>query len=1035
MWTKSCARAAVLAAMAAACPGAIQARAQAPQPPPTQASGNPPVPGEPAQGESVVAIRIVNEQGRVLSENPLGLAIGLGKPLDSEALRASLRQLHRTGDYADLRAETASVPGGVRLDFVVRENFFLNEIRVEGLREPPSAGVALASLRLNLGEVFRESDLAEALDRLRQTLREDGFYNARVTPLLTPRPETHQMDITVRVEPGPRARADEMRIVNHTEYPDTQLLSRFKLRTGQEITAGRVSRGSERIRKFLVKRRHLSARVAVRRGEYDGVKNRVPVEVEVSEGPKVRVEVVGAKVSSGQLRKLLPIFQEGAVDTDLLEEGRRNLRDRLESEGYFDAEVDYSTSEQAGSASANGYTPGEQIVTYRVERGGRHHMLGIAIEGNHYFSTEMLLSRLRLQPVAYASRGRFSRRLLQQDTEATRDLYFANGFLQAKVTGEALDNYRGKEGDLLVKFQIEEGAQTLVASLKIEGNRAFTDEELLGVIGSTPAQPFSEFNVASDRDNILAMYFNEGFPEARFVPSVEEIGSASEAAEAKGNGSPRAADSGQPAVNLTYRIEEGPRILIREVLVGGFEHTRRGVIRREVRMRPGGPLRQGDVVETQRRLYNLGIFNRVAIAPQNPDGTDHEKTVVVMVEEGKRFTIAYGGGFEVQRLGSATDPTAGDFRVSPRGILELSKANFTGRADTLALKLRSSTLQGRAVLSYSLPNTFGDPHFSSQATAFAEKTRDVNTFSAQRYEGSIQLTQTISQATTLFYRYAFRKVLVTSLRIPPEEVPLFNQPTLVSLFGATWVRDHRNNPADPSKGNFTNVDMSVAGTRIGSSANFTRFFAQSTTYHPFKRRFTFVRSTRFGVLQPYGDTVSLTFPPPITLPPPVVIPLPERFFAGGGTSLRGFALNQAGPRDPISGFPVGGQALLVFNQEFRFPMRLPFIGNRLGGAVFYDAGNVYSRVDRISFRFSPPKPVVDSSNQCVSNCTNELNYLAHTIGFGFRYATPIGPIRVDFGYLANRAQFVIPCTSGIANCQQSTQLPRFQIFFNLGSTF
>jgi outer membrane protein assembly complex protein YaeT len=1037
MWRKGRTRAAVLFAVAAACLGATLARGQATPARPEQVLENPPARSDPAEGEPVVAIRIVNEQGRVLTENPRGLAVAAGKPLDAEALRESLRQLYRTGDYADLRAETTPVSGGVRLDFVVRENFFVNEIRIEGLKEPPSEGTALASLRLNLGDIFRESDLAEALERLRQALRDDGLYNARVTPSLAPHPETHQMDIIIQVEAGPRARAGEIRVVNHTEYPDAQLLSRFKMHPGKEITAARISSGSERIRKFLVKKRHLSARVAVRRGEYDTAKNRVPLELEVSEGPKVRVEIVGAKISSGTLRKLLPIFQEGAVDRDLLEEGRRNLRDRLESEGYFDAEVDYSTSEKAGTTSANGYQPGEQIVTYRVERSDLHHMLGIAIEGNKYFNTELLLSRLQIQPAAYATRGRFSRRLLQRDVDAMRDLYLANGFLQAKVHADALDNYRGKEGDLFVKFKVEEGPQTRVASLKIEGNHAFTDEELLGVVGSTPGQPFSDFNVASDRDNILAMYFNEGFPEARFVSSVEEVGTASEAAEAKGNGSPHAADSTQPAVNLTYRIEEGPRILVRQVLVGGYEHTRRNVIAREVRMRAGEPLRQGDVVETQRRLYNLGIFNRVAIAPQNPEGTDHEKALVVMVEEGKRFTVAYGGGFEVQRLGSATDPTAGDFRVSPRGILEVSKANFTGRADTLALKLRGSTLQGRAVLSYSAPNTFGVPALSFQATAFAEKTRDVNTFSAQRYEGSVQLTQTISQATTLFYRYAFRKVLVTSLNIPAEEVPLFNQPTLVSLFGVTWFRDRRNNPADPSKGNFTNVDLSVAGTSIGSSANFARFFAQSTTYHPFKRRFTFVRSTRFGVLQPYGNTVSLSFPPPTTQPPPVVIPLPERFFAGGGTSVRGFALNQAGPRDAVSGFPVGGQALLVFNQEFRFPMRLPFIGNRLGGAVFYDAGNVYSRVGRINFRTSPPKPVIDSSNQCVANCTNELNYLAHTIGFGFRYATPIGPVRVDLGYLVNRAQFVIPCptSTGTSPCQQATQLPRFQIFFNLGSTF
>src|SRR5260370_9085025 len=112
-----------------------------------------------------------------------------------------------------------------------------------------------------------------------------------------------------------------------------------------------------------------------------------------------------------------------------------------------------------------------------------------------------------------------------------------------------------------------------------------------------------------------------------------------------------------------------------------------------------------------------------------------------------------------------------------------------------------------------------------------------------------------------------------------------------------------------------------------------------------------------GLLAPYPDPVSLTFPAPTTLPLPTLIPLPERLFAGGGTSLRGFALNQAGPRDAVTGFPVGGQALLILNQEFRFPMRLPYIGSALSGALFSYWGNVYSLFNPVTFRAYPPAPV------------------------------------------------------------------------------
>ena len=161
----------------------------------------------------------------------------------------------------------------------------------------------------------------------------------------------------------------------------------------------------------------------------------------------------------------------------------------------------------------------------------------------------------------------------------------------------------------------------------------------------------------------------------------------------------------------------------------------------------------------------------MTVAPQNPAGSNPDKDVVALVEEAKRYTLSYGGGFEVQRLASSTDPTSGTVQAAPRGILEISKLNLTGRADTLSLKLRGSTLQGRALLGYSSPNTFASPNFSFQATAYFEKTRDINTFNETRYEGSVQLTQQASPRTTLLYRYSFRKILVQDVKIlpvPPE---------------------------------------------------------------------------------------------------------------------------------------------------------------------------------------------------------------------------------------------------------------------------
>jgi outer membrane protein insertion porin family len=970
----------------------------------------------------VVAVRVVTESGTVLEENPPELTIQPGQPFSMDAESASLRQLFHTGRFADVSAELTNVPGGVRVDFVVRQNLYINRAQIVGLREPPSESLAISALRLNVGEVFRESDRKEALDRLRQTLEDDGLYQVKIDYETTPHPDTLQVDILVRVTPGPRARIGSITIKNETDFSEEELRDRLKLKIGREITSDRLNRAAESARKWLAKKDYLGARVTLHRGPYDAETNTVPLEATFHAGSQVRVTVEGGRVSDRTLRKLVPIYEEGAVDEDLLQEGRRALREWFQRAGYFDAQVNYTTSDLPAQKSANSSRTAATVVVYHVMLGDRHRLVGVEFSGNKYFSTALLTARLKIQPAGYASPGRYSSTLLQDDVASIRTLYDANGFHEVEVRPQIIDDYKGHHGELFVRFEIKEGQQTRVADLVVEGNQHLSQDELLGVVGSTPGQPYSEFNVSSDRDNILALYYNQGFSEARFSADVEKV--------------PPSNPNEVPRVRLKYHIIEGRQVLVASVLLGGYEHTRRGVISRQVGIRPGAPLSEGAVVETQRKLYNLGIFSRVSIAPQNPEGQETQKTVVVMVDEAKRYTLAYGLGFEAQRLGSGATGTG--LSAAPRAILEITKANFTGRADALSFKVRASTIQGRAQLAYTAPNYFASPNFNLQLLVFFDKARIIQTFTSKRYEASLQLSQRLSNTSSVRYRYAFRKVntVLNVNTITAEQLPLFNQNTDIAEFGASWLKDRRNNPADPTRGDVENIDLAVAIKPVGSSVDFIRVFLENSTYHPIGRRLVFARSARFGVQTPYDKTLSSA------------IPLPERFFAGGGTSLRGFALNQAGPRDPISGFPIGGQALLVFNQDLRFPMHLPVIGNRLGGAVFYDTGNVFPSIRKISLRTSPPVPTIGSTidafnrptTVCLTNCTNELNYFSHTVGFEFRYGTPIGPVALDLGYLLNPARFIVqtgtcPATAA-AGCQATiSRLPSFQFFINLGATF
>ena len=296
--------------------GGAHARAQSP--PPTVAPALPQVTGPAAQnsaaigtnvGTNVAGVRIVTQDGKVLSDAPADLAVPTGKPLDPNQVAESIRKLYRTGDYADLKAIVTPVEDGVRVDFVVREQLFFNQVLIQGLVSPPSDASAAAAMQLTLGQPYRQDAVDEGLARLIDALHDDGLYASEVKAEAAVHPDTHAADIVVHVKSGPRARAKEIQLKNGTEYRDAELLSRLKIKPGQELTSARIERGTDRIRKFLVKKGHLNGRASVRRGEYDRAKNTVPLELEVTEGPRVQIAITGVKISNGQLKKLVPVYQ------------------------------------------------------------------------------------------------------------------------------------------------------------------------------------------------------------------------------------------------------------------------------------------------------------------------------------------------------------------------------------------------------------------------------------------------------------------------------------------------------------------------------------------------------------------------------------------------------------------------------------------------------------------------------------------------------------------------------------------------------
>src|SRR5690348_2543126 len=175
------------------------------------------------EGRQVGAVRIVDQTGQVLDENATGFPLRANQPFTAEAERESLRQLYRTGRYAEIVTQVTNRPEGLQVDFVVKLNFFISAVRVNGLHEPPSDSVAVSSMRLGLGESFRESDMPAALDRLKNTLEDEGLYQAKISYHLAPHPQTQQMDIIVDVVPGQRASVGTINLINQSLFSDEEI--------------------------------------------------------------------------------------------------------------------------------------------------------------------------------------------------------------------------------------------------------------------------------------------------------------------------------------------------------------------------------------------------------------------------------------------------------------------------------------------------------------------------------------------------------------------------------------------------------------------------------------------------------------------------------------------------------------------------------------------------------------------------------------------------------------------------------------------
>ncbi len=967
-----------------------------------------------------------------------------GQPLDRDQVRDSIRTLFSTGRFADIQAEVSPSGSEVVLTFTTSLNFFVGGVDVDGAPGHPSYNQIVNSSKFQLGELHTLDKLDRALQNIRQLMQENGYYRAQVTAETTSNTTTQQVNILFHVRAGPPAKIGEVKVAGHSAFSESQIQDISHLHPGDRVTAARITNALQHLRKKLQKQQRVLAQVSIAEQKYIPESNSVNYTFLLEPGPMVIVFTQGFHVSRGTLKREIPIYQENALDDDLLNEGKRSLLNYLQSRGHFDATVDFQKET----------TPDAIRVTYRIDPGPVHKLELVEILGNKYFSRQTLRQRLQIQPASqFFSPGRYSEALLKNDVASLQVLYVSNGFRQAKIQTKVDDNYHHRQNQLAVHIQIDEGPQTLVGSFQIVGNQKFAAKSF-PELNTTTGQPYSEQNLATDRELILNYYFNHGFPHA-----ILDIGTT------PSPGNPNRED-------VTYTIHEGEQFFVNHVLVAGLDHTRDYVVQREIQVTPIQPLSQEDLLDTQTKLYDLGIFGEVDTAVQNPDGSDPQKNVLVQVQEARRYTFTYGLGLEFETgLPAGTTAPAGETGVSPRIGLDITRLNVGGRDQTLTFQSHVGTLQQLGVISYEIPKILNNDLFKLFFTIYYDNSLNVATFTSQRLEGKIDLRQQIGKqqanhSTSITYRFDYRRVKASNFAsdFSPAEFSLFSLPAHVGGPGFTFIRDKRDNPLESTKGQYFTLDAFAASSYVGSQSDYGRALGQDSTYYAFGRpnhKFVFARSTTIGAEQVYGGTRIL---PPGSCPlnnlqtacqqDISIIPLPELFFAGGGNSHRGFGLNQAGPRDPDSGFPVGGSALFVNSEELRFPsVSLPYLGEGFGFALFHDMGNVFTAGhDMLKglARWHQPNPsqclqfnpstAPTQYDGCVTSFDNSgYDYTSHVLGIGLRYKTPIGPLRFDFGYNLNPTAYptgYTPSTSTDPTTAFSPQrLQHFNVFFSIGQPF
>jgi len=932
-------------------------------------------------GRAVASVHLTVE-GHETTESMLTQVVETapGQPLSMSQVRSSIAHLFSLGRFEDVRVDATLDNEQVVLRYDLIPIHPVGRIRFALAAEAP--GVAPDVMRRAIVDRYGTSPpLARVADMTRliaDTLREQGYLHASVSPRSELEHAPERATLIFSIDAGPRTTIGELRVDGQPVGSTRDLFSRLGLKSGapyqrQALTA-RIERAIEERRKAGYYEARMTPTVEL--ANDDRVAN---ITLTVSPGPLVRVVFDGDPLPSDRRAELVPVEREGSVDEDLLEDSTSRIEEYLRAQGYRDAVAPHTREERNG----------ELIITFTVNRGQQSRVSTFEISGNATVPLAEFQANLRTrdgQP--------FSEAKLEADVAAIQDAYTQRGFAAALVRSAievVTPTPPPAQVPVAVRVLVTEGVRTMVNNVRVAGNQAIGETALRSRVVLQPGAPYIPAQVAASRNAMESAYQDLGY-QAAVVEPITEF------------------SDGGTRVDVAFVVQEGPRVFVDRVLIVGNVRTSTDTIERELQTKSGDPFSTSAINESQRKLTSLGLFRRVQITELR-HAAETTRDLLVTIEESPPSTIGYGLGAEGRLLarqdenGVASD----QFDIAPRTFFEYGRKNLFGKnrsfnvfgSLSLHLQARDAAAGTADLTEYRVLGTYREPRLFNTATdglVTATLEQQIRTsFDFRRVGATVQAAQRVSRAVSVTEAYAIQRTELLAVKVNPDDptFPLIGQlfspePLRLSSFSSSIVRDTRNDAVNPTSGAYLSVNGQLAARAIGSQVGYAKSFITAQTFRSVagSSGIVLAGSARLGVAAEFD----LENP----------IPEPERFFAGGDTTNRGFSLDALGVRhqpaddqtDTIdkNGFPIGGNATVVLNGEVRVPVR-----GGLSLVSFFDTGNVFQRVSQLN-----------------------ISEFRNAVGFGVRYRSPFGPLRVDLGFKTRVETFTCTGTDNVARpCAES----------------